>query len=204
MAARRKTPSKVDLQAVLHYVGERNVVSSDELRRWIVETSDCRERAAKDALSVLVRGGWLTKSRDEHDRRRSRYSLTEKGREDTVGMFGQGALERGRRLHSTCLSSAGRRRQAARRQAAENPLAEAVEAEARQLFGGIDTTELARQFIAGGGLGTRKRLDLRSPFRAMLRRELLGEVDPNRGAIANRNVVTLRGPRSTYLESPNR
>jgi hypothetical protein len=172
MAARRKTPSKIDLQAVLRYVGERKVVSSDELRRWIIETFGCGERAAKDALSVLVRGGWLTKLRDERDRRRSRYLLTEKGREDTVGMFGQGALERGRRIHSTCLSGTGRRRQAARRQAAENPLAQALEAEARHLFGGVDTAELTRQFIASGGFGTLRRIQKRSRFRAGLRREL--------------------------------
>jgi DNA-binding PadR family transcriptional regulator len=178
MAARRKTPSKIDLQAVLRHVGEHNVVPSDELRRWMMETFDCKKRAAKDALSVLVRGGWLTKSRAERDRRRSRYSLTEKGREDTVGIFGQGALMRGRRYYSTCLSGAGRRRQAARRQAAENPLAETLEAEARSLFGGLDTVELTRQFIAGGGFGTGKRLHKRSPFRAMLRRELLGENRP--------------------------
>jgi hypothetical protein len=175
MATRRKSPSKVDLQAVLRFVAAREWVESAELMAWIVEAFGCRERAAKDNVSVLVQGGWLGRERDEHDRRRLRYAITEKGREDMVGSFGQAALQRGRRCYSTCLSGASRRRQAAPRARAENPLAQALEAEGRRLFAGVDTALLTRQFIAGGGFGTLTLLHKRSRFRASLRHELLGE-----------------------------
>jgi hypothetical protein len=91
MATRRKSPSKVDLQAVLRFVAAREWVESAELMAWIVEAFGCRERAAKDNVSVLVQGGWLGRERDEHDRRRLRYAITEKGREDMVGSLGQAA-----------------------------------------------------------------------------------------------------------------
>jgi hypothetical protein len=175
MATPRKSPSKVDLQAVLRFVAAHDWVESAELVPWIVEAFGCGERAAKDNVSILVQGGWLGRERDERDRRRLRYAITAKGREDMVGSFGRAALERGRRCYSTCLSRASRRRQAARRARAENPLAQALEAEARTLFAGVDTALLTRQFIAGGGFGTLRRLHKRSPFRAKLRHELLGQ-----------------------------
>jgi hypothetical protein len=151
VARGRKSPSKVDLQAVLRSVATRDRVEAAELVAWIVEAFGCGARAAKDNVSVLVQGGWLAREREEHDRRRLRYAITEKGREDMVGSFGRAALERGRRCYSTCLSGASRRRQAARRARAENPLATTLEAEARSLFAGVDTALLTRQFIAGGG-----------------------------------------------------
>jgi len=175
VVARSKSPSKVDLQAVLRFVEARNWVESAEFIAWIVETFGCRTRAAKDNVSVLVQGGWLARERDERDRRRLRYAITEKGREDMFGSFGRAALDRGRRCYSTCLSGASRRRQAARRARAENPLAQALELEARRLFAGIDTARLTRQFIAGGGFGTLRRRHKGSPFRARLRDELLGQ-----------------------------
>jgi hypothetical protein len=175
MAARRKSPSKVDLQAVLRFVARRDWVESAELVAWIVETFGCRERAAKDNASVLVQGGWLAREREERDRRRLRYAITEKGQEDIVGSFGRAALERGRRCYSTCLSGASRRRQAARRARAENPLAQALETEGRRLFAGVDRALLTRQFVAGGGFGTLRRRHKRSRFRASLRHELLGQ-----------------------------
>jgi hypothetical protein len=179
MAARKKSPSKVDLQEVLRFVAARNWVESAELVAWIVETFGCLERAAKDNVSVLAQGGWLARERDERDRRRLRYALTAKGREDMVGSFGGAALQRGRRCYSTCLSGASRRRQAARRARAENSLAQALEAEARSLFAGVDTALLTRQFMAGGGFGTLRRLRERSAFRARLRCELLGQDIPS-------------------------
>jgi hypothetical protein len=178
VAARRNSPSKVDLQAVLRFVGAQDGIESAELVAWIVETSGCGERAAKDNVSILVQGGWLARERDERDRRRLRYATTEKGREDMVGSFGRAALERGRRCYSTSLSGASRRLQAARRARAENPLAQAFEAEGRSLFAGIDTALLTRQFMAGGGFGTLRRRRERSPFRAMLKHELLGRDVP--------------------------
>jgi DNA-binding MarR family transcriptional regulator len=166
--------SKIDLQAVLRFVAAHPSTAADELVGWMVDAFGCRERAARDNLTVLVRGGWLERRRDERDRRRICYALTDKGREDMQGSFGQSLLKRARKRYSTCLSGSARARQA--RMGEPTPLAEALEAQARSLFGSIDTAELTRQFIAGGGPGTSKRLRERSPFRAALRRELLGEV----------------------------
>jgi hypothetical protein len=170
----------VDLQAVLRFLAAHEWVESARLVAWIVVTFACGERAAKDNVSILVQGGWLTREREERDRRRLRYAITEKGREDLVGGFGRAALERGRRCYSTCLGGASRRRQAARRARAENPLAQALEAEGRRLFAGVDTALLTGQFIAGGGFGTLRRRR-KSRFRARLRRELLSQdVPPHR------------------------
>lgn len=173
MAARRKTTSKIDLQAVLRFVAADPLVPSDELIGWMVATFECGERAARDNVAVLVRGGWLARSRDEEDRRRVRYAVTKKGWEDMEGAFGRGLLTRARKRYSACLSGTARARQA--RMTEPSPLAEVLEAQTRSLFGRLDTAELTRQFIAGGGFGTSKRLLERSPFRATVRRELLGE-----------------------------
>lgn len=116
---------------------------------------------------------------EEQDRRRVRYAITEKGREDILDSFGKAALKGGRRLYSTCLSGENRRRQPVRRARAENSIAKALETEARRLFAGVDTAALSRQFIASGGFGTPRRVHKRSPFRARLRRELLGQDLPS-------------------------
>ena len=134
MAARRKSPSKVDLQAVLRFIGSQEEVAYAPLIAWITRTFDCRERTAKDNVSVLVKGGWLAKRTDPSEQRRASYKLTEKGHADMSGTFGRTALRRGRRLYSTCLSGRARTRQAARREAAQNPLAKVLEARVRTLL----------------------------------------------------------------------
>ena len=93
------------------------------------------------------------------------------------GSFGQGALTRGRRRHSTCLSGTGRRRQAARRAAGTNELAEALEAESRYLFAGRTNADLIQALGAPGRLlhSQRRRP---SPLRARLQAELLREGHP--------------------------
>ena len=176
MAARRNTTSTIELQAVLRFVARYAFVRAGELIRWMVAAFGCGVRAARDNLTVLVRGGWLARSRDQNDRRRVRYTVTEKGRADMQGTFGRGALKRGRKRYSTCLSGTARVHQA--RFAEPNPLAEALEAEIRSLFGNVDAAELTRKFIMGGGFGTVRRLNKRSPFRTTLQRELLGNTYP--------------------------
>ena len=61
----------------------------------------------------------------------------------------RGALRRGRRRYSTCLSGAARRRQAARIEAIDE-LAETLENETRRLFGGLTLAELTPPLGADG------------------------------------------------------
>lgn len=75
-------------------------------------------RAAKDNVSVLLKGGWIEKRTHSSEQRRASYRLTEKAHADMGGTFGRTALKRGRRLYSTCLSGRARSHQAARRKAA--------------------------------------------------------------------------------------
>src|SRR5215211_2035248 len=133
VAARRNTTSKIELQAVLRFVACYAFVRAGELIRWMVAAFGCGVRAARDNLTVLVRGGWLARSRDQNDRRRVRYTVTEKGRADMQGSFGRGVLKRALKRYSTCLSGTARARQA--RIAKPDALAEALEAEMRSLFG---------------------------------------------------------------------
>jgi hypothetical protein len=110
------------------------------------------------------------------------------------GVFGQGALMRGRARHSTCLSGKARRRQAAQQAAGPNELAEALEANARHLFAGltpgdvIQVLRTPRSQLALGFPSLRS-----SPFRARLRTELLGD---RSGAGANE----WNGARSTQAK----
>lgn len=179
MAARRTSSSKIDLQSVLRFIASREKVEYAPLIAWITKTFDSRERAAKDNVSVLMKGGWLEKRDNTNDRRRTRYALTEKGKSDMAGSFGRTALARGRRLYSTCLSGSARRRQAAKRLAADNPLAKAVEGEARHPFGDAQTDRLLQELVTSGGVRATKRYRTRSPLAVTLRRELLGERVPD-------------------------
>ena len=175
MAARRTSPSKVDLQAVLRMIASEGEVTYGRLIGWTTRKFDCRERAAKDNVSVLLKGGWIEKRTDPSEQRRASYKLTEKGHADMSGTFGRTALRRGRRLYSTCLSRRARTRQAARREAAQTPLATALEAHARTLFGGPQADRTLRSFVAAGGLLTTQRTRRQSPLARTLRSEILGE-----------------------------
>jgi hypothetical protein len=115
------------------------------------------------------------------------------------GYFGEGALRRGRRRYSTCLSGAARRCQALRVEAVDE-LAEAVEDEGRRLFGGLTFAELTQPLDPNGRLPFRIPLRTRTRFDARLRAELLGEhlakVDdgPRSGARPRDEVLDERLP----------
>jgi hypothetical protein len=174
MAARRTSPGKVELQTVLRFIASQEEVAYAPLIGWMTRTFDCRERAAKDNVSVLLKGGWIEKRTHSSEQRRASYRLTGNGHADMAGTLGRTALKRGRRLYSTCLSGRARTRQAAKRQAAPNPLAIALEARARTLYGGAHADRTLRHVVAAGGLLTR-RTHRRSPLARTLRFELLGE-----------------------------
>jgi hypothetical protein len=130
------------------------------------------------------------------DRRRRRYVLTEKGRSDLRGHFGEGALRRGRRRYSTCLSGTARRRQALRIEAVDE-LADAFENETRHLFGGLTKAELT-QLGSNDLLQFRVHRRRRPGFDAFLRAELLGERSPAPG-----DEPGLCHPREELLAEPS-
>lgn len=70
--------------------------------RWFAERFDCRERAAKDAIAVLVSAGYLERQTDAADGRVRRYWPTKRAqlllREPRAGFI----LAYARRLFSTC------------------------------------------------------------------------------------------------------
>ena len=71
MAARRTSPSKVELQVVLRFIASQEQVAYAPLIGWITRTFDCRERAAKDTVSVLLRGGWIERRKHASGQRRA-------------------------------------------------------------------------------------------------------------------------------------
>jgi hypothetical protein len=79
MARRRKSPAKIDLQAVLRFIADADDgVEYTPLITWIMATFGCHERAAKDNISILGRGGWVAALAIPDDRRRKRYIVTDK------------------------------------------------------------------------------------------------------------------------------
>jgi hypothetical protein len=91
MRRRRKSPSQVDLQAVLRFIAATDGVAYTPLVALITATFGCRDRAAKDNISVLVKGGWLPPFGTRTTCKR--YVLTQKGRADMRRHFGEGALD---------------------------------------------------------------------------------------------------------------
>jgi DNA-binding MarR family transcriptional regulator len=158
---------------VLRFLAEGDKADYPTLLAWIQETFHCKERAAKDAVSILVKGGWVDALRLPSDRRRKRYLLTEKGRADMQGSFSKAALQGGRRRHSTCLNAKGRRRQAARFLPGKDELVDALEAEARRLFAGRTDLDLIQSLAPHASLLSPARR-CPSRFRTRLRAELLG------------------------------
>jgi len=199
MPRRRKSPSKVDLQAVLRFISAADGIGYAPLIAWIMATFGCRERAAKDNISILVKSRWVEALRNPDDRRRKRYVLTEKACSDMRGHFGEGALKRGRRRYSTCLNRAARRRQRLRIPAADE-LADALEDETRRLFGGLTYAELTQPLGPGGRLPFQVPMRKRPRFDARLREELLGE----RPATAGDESRLCTGPRCKVLGERSR
>ena len=58
---------KLDLAAIGDFVAGRGSVEYGTAVIWIRKTFDCRERSAKDALSILVKGGWVATNPDPTD-----------------------------------------------------------------------------------------------------------------------------------------
>ena len=102
---------KLDLPAVAQSAAADDGASSPQLLQKLQETFGCKRRAAQDAPTILVRGGWLERRDDKHDARRKRYFVTETARHDLQTTTGHAAMRYARRRYST--TSSTRRRRAA-------------------------------------------------------------------------------------------
>jgi DNA-binding MarR family transcriptional regulator len=102
---------KVDLRSALELVAGTEHHNARSLIRVLCNRFSCNERAAADALSILVRGRWLEQSRSDKDGRESTYVLTERGRSLLTHPRGALVLRNARKLFTTCASPRTKRRQ---------------------------------------------------------------------------------------------
>ena len=98
---------KVDLGVVLASIAAGVDVGSGEFVVALAHYFDCSERAVKDALAVLRRGGYVYVERDERDGRRHRLRVTRRGARLASAQHGWLILRLARRLFTTCASHAG-------------------------------------------------------------------------------------------------
>lgn len=106
----RGSRPKIDLAVALTLISSR---PGREYAAWVSDlqaTFLCGERAAKDALAVLVRGGWAEARPHEADGRKRRYYVTAEGEEDLSSRVGAMAVRASRRLFSACSKAARRMR----------------------------------------------------------------------------------------------
>jgi DNA-binding MarR family transcriptional regulator len=92
---------KLDVPLVARFVAERNGMASPALLVEIQAAFRCGRRAAQDALTILVRGGWLDRRSSPHDQRRKHYFVTDKGWEDLPTWSGERDMRLARWEHST-------------------------------------------------------------------------------------------------------
>ena len=78
---------------------------------WVRQNFGCGERAAKDALGILVTGGWAEARGGQSDGRLRSYSLTAGGHEDLGTGVGRSAIRGSRKRFSTCSKRAKRVRE---------------------------------------------------------------------------------------------
>ncbi len=109
--ARQYGHEKVNLFSTLSLIAESDPRSYGELLFLIAQISGCSERAAKDALTVLKRAGYVTPLKDASDRRRRCYALSDQGRRVLEHRYGDVLLRFVRKLLTSCPSRRGLQRQ---------------------------------------------------------------------------------------------
>lgn len=106
----RKT-LKLDLPYVLEFIAAAfSGVGSSILLPEIQRHFGCKRRAAQDALSILVKGGWVERRSDPDDSRRKNYYVTEKGEHALESFDGWYDLRLARWRYSTTSTRARTRR----------------------------------------------------------------------------------------------
>ncbi len=108
-----KTPATVRLPALLALIESAAGNSYGEWIGLIQERFGCRERAAKDALAILVKAGYVVARPDERDRRVRRYWISDRGSRLLAHPRGPVVLAYARTLFTGC----GRRPQPAQDEA---------------------------------------------------------------------------------------
>lgn len=92
---------KLDLPLVARFVADRDGMASSELLEEIQSAFGCGRRAAQDALTILVSGGWLDRKSSRLDQRRKHYFITDKGWEELPTWSGEREMRLARWEHST-------------------------------------------------------------------------------------------------------
>ena len=100
----------VDLVVLAEQLRDLGQCDYGELVEWSCSAFACKPRSAKDAIAVLVRGGWVEARHVDSDRRRRSYALTPGGHEDLGTRLGRAAIRASRRRFSTCSRRARRAR----------------------------------------------------------------------------------------------
>ena len=101
----------IDLIKVAEHVRDHEGVDYRVLVAWVRQNFGCGERAAKDALGILVTGGWAEARGGQSDGRLRSYSLTAGGHEDLGTGVGRSAIRGSRKRFSTCSKRAKRVRE---------------------------------------------------------------------------------------------
>jgi hypothetical protein len=89
-----KRSPRIDLVALAEHLEAQGGVEHRALIAWICETG-FKERAAKDALSILRFGGWVESVADLPDGRSRTHYLTEGGHTDLASDIGRAAIRGG-------------------------------------------------------------------------------------------------------------
>jgi DNA-binding MarR family transcriptional regulator len=104
--------TKIDLVPLLRFVKDNQ---ERPLIDKIMARFDVQERAARDNLRVLIKGGWVEEYRLTSDQRKKRYRVTSDGYALlTQGLRAEFEVARARQKFSTCSHSPRRPRDAAR------------------------------------------------------------------------------------------
>jgi DNA-binding MarR family transcriptional regulator len=101
---------KLDLPLVAQFVCANDGAPSRKLLEDLQARFGCGRRAAQDALSILVRGGWLERRDDQDDARRKEYFVTQRGREALRTLRGEREMRFARWSYSTTSTRARKRR----------------------------------------------------------------------------------------------
>jgi len=111
--ARQYGHEKLDLFAALRLLAVAGGGGYGELVNLLGEAFACSERTAKDALRILKHGDYVELRRDPVDRRRRRYTLSERGQSLLADPNGEPVLRFARKLFTSCPSPDSSRRQRA-------------------------------------------------------------------------------------------
>jgi DNA-binding MarR family transcriptional regulator len=107
--ARQYGDEKIDLLEALRLLARAELLRYGEFVACLVTATGCSERAGKDAIRILRRGGYVERSTLVGDRRARCYRVSEHGRALLAHPHGWIVLRFARKLFTSCPSRAGAR-----------------------------------------------------------------------------------------------